>query len=146
METPSTIITRLWDRSISRMATRKDSKRPTEKSSQQFSEEIPMKIRKSSLHLLCAVLAFTFVTAAQAPKLTFKFTTLDVKGANSTQIFGIGDSGAAVGDYVDSAGATHGVVISGKKVTTIDNPKATGGTFCYNVNSSGTIVGYYIAS
>src|SRR5271154_210166 len=102
---------------------------------------------KRNVGLLAVVLAFTFATTAQdAPKLTFKFQTVNVKGASETDIYGIGDSGAAVGSYTDSSGTVHGLKLVGKKATNIDDPNATSGTFCYNINASGAIVGYYLGS
>lgn len=97
---------------------------------------------------LLVVLAISFAaTAQETSKLSFKFTTINVKGSQETDIYGIGNSGAVVGSYVDKNGIEHGLMLAGGKATNIDNPKGTGGTFCYNINTtSGAIVGYYLNS
>src|SRR5579863_8162445 len=106
-----------------------------------------MTSRNSMLKMMAAILTLSLAAIAQdAPKLTFKYKTVDVKSASQTQIFGVANSGAMVGTYIDSAGTTHGLLISKGKATNIDDPSATAGTFCYNMNSKGAIVGYYIGS
>ena len=50
--------------------------------------------------------------------------------------------GITVGYYQDSSGHSHGIVVYGSKVVTINYPKASD-TFPLGINLSGTIVGYY---
>ena len=103
-----------------------------------------MKNCKPVLRVLAGALTFACTaTAADAPKLTFKFTTINVKGSQSTNTFAINNEGVMVGIYIDSSGILHGLKLVGGKATNIDDPKATQGTYCYGINSSGAIVGAY---
>ena len=105
-----------------------------------------MKWGTTLARVLLVVLTFIFVaTAADAPKLTFKFTTVKVKGAQDTRVFGTNNAGTMVGAYVDSGGVDHGFMLKGGKVTTIDDPNGTG-TNCLGINTAGDVVGYYINS
>src|SRR5689334_15936616 len=97
------------------------------------------------LTVLTAILTFGFVAKAEAPKLTFKFTAVNVKGAQDTRVFGTNKPGVLVGWYIDSAGNSHGMMIKGKTVTTIDNPKGTN-TQGVGINLAGDIVGFYTNS
>src|SRR5580704_7577969 len=109
-----------------------------------------MKNCKSVICLLVFALAFTVVaaTAADAPPLTFKFTKASVPGASTTSAGGINNSGQSVGSYTDSSGVAHGYILKGKKVTTLDDPKATAGTTgASNIQYNGTaVVGVYTNS
>jgi uncharacterized membrane protein len=106
-----------------------------------------MKTRKRLLRALAGVLTFACIaTAANAPKLTFKFTTINVKGSEETDTYAINNAGVIVGDYIDSSGKMHGLKLVGRKVTNIDDPNATGGTICNDINSSDAIVGSYVNS
>ena len=92
------------------------------------------------------VLTLIFVAiAADAPKLTFKFTTIQLKGAQDTRVFGTNNAGVMVGAYVDSGGVDHGFMLKAGKVTTIDDPKGTN-TNCLGINTAGDVVGWYVAS
>ena len=103
-----------------------------------------MKNCKPVLRVLAGVLTFACIaTAVDAPKLSFKFTTINVKGSRETDTYAINNDGVIVGTYVDSSGTLHGLKLVGGKAINIDDPKATGGTYCYGINSSGVIVGAY---
>ena len=92
------------------------------------------------------VLAFMIAaSAASAPKLTFKFTTVRVPGALSTAVGGINNAGVMVGQYQAGKGTTRGFMRDGDKWTRIDHPGGSQ-TICRNVNSSGAIVGNYVNS
>jgi probable HAF family extracellular repeat protein len=95
------------------------------------------------------VLMFTvqMATAADEPPLAFKFTTVNVPGATQTFPGGINNAGVVVGGYEDSSQVFHGYILSGKKLTKLDDPKGIG-TLCSNLAPDGAIavVGYYIAS
>ena len=96
------------------------------------------------LFALLAILPLAVLAEGATPAPpNFKFTTMNVPGSISTQLFGINNSGSIVGDYADSAGIWHGVLISGGKNKTIDHPSAVVGTFLYSINSTGTIAGFY---
>ena len=92
--------------------------------------------------LACAVAA----TAADAPTLTFAFTKANVPGAMQTGPSGINNAGVMVGGYVDKNSVSHGYILEGKKLTTLDDPKAMAGTTGpENLNPDGAIsvVGVY---
>jgi len=109
-----------------------------------------MEDRKSILCLLALMLAFTVAAvAADAPPLKFKFAKASVPGAMSTEPGGINNAGVSVGLYVDSTGVGHGYILSGKKLTTLDDPNATAGTTAgSNLNPDGavSVVGSYTSS
>ena len=89
---------------------------------------------KGSVCLLLAILPFAAVALAlDAPKLTFKFTTVQVKNAQDTRVYGVNNAGVMVGQYIDSAGVAHGMTLVGNKVTTLDDPSGSS-TFCYAIN------------
>ena len=74
-----------------------------------FREEQTMKNCRAVGWLLMVILVFVFAaTAADEPKLTFKFTTVQLKGAQDTRVFGTNNLGVMVGAYVDSGGVSHG--------------------------------------
>jgi probable HAF family extracellular repeat protein len=93
---------------------------------------------------------FAMVAAAQDnPTLTFKFAKDNVPGATATEPGGINNAGVSVGLYTDSGGTSHGYILSGKKVTTLDDPNAaTGTTGGSNLNPDGavSVVGSYTSA
>ena len=95
--------------------------------------------------LACAVAA----TAADAPKLTFAFSKANVPGAMQTGLSGINNIGVTVGSYVDENSVSHGYILDGIKMTTLDDPKGLpGSTVAENLNPDGAIsvVGVYYNS
>ena len=105
-----------------------------------------MKNGRTVSPVLLVVLTFVLLATAEgAPKLTFKFTTIEVKGAQDTRVFGTNDAGVMVGAYVDSSGVDHGFMLKGGKVTTLDDSKGTT-TNCLGINLAGDLVGYYLNS
>lgn len=104
-----------------------------------------MKHLSCAMRLTAAILVVFCLTAgAEAPTLKFNFTTIDVPGALETWVEGINNSGAMVGQYIDSSGHSHGFKLIGSKVTNIDDPN--GGTSCEGINLKGDIVGYWVKS
>jgi hypothetical protein len=98
---------------------------------------------KAVARVLMVILTLIFAaTAADAPKITFKFTTIQVKGAQDTRVFGTNNAAVMVGAYIDSSGLDHGFMLKGGKVTTIDDPSGSN-TNCNGVNSAGDVVGFY---
>jgi len=84
--------------------------------------------------------------AGDAPKLTFTFSKANVPGAMQTGPSGINNAGVMVGEYVDKNSVSHGYILNGKKLTTLDDPKAMAGTTgAENLNPNGAIsvVGAY---
>jgi len=103
-----------------------------------------MKNRKYVLSVLIVTLAVLVVAiTAYAASYKFKFHDVTVTGANETDTYGINNSLQIAGDYLDTAGVIHGVIIKGKKATTIDDPSGTN-TVAQGINSKGVAVGYYI--
>jgi len=110
--------------------------------------------------MLCAfgfVLVFTVVaaSAADAPKLTFKFAQTNVPGALETEPSAINNAGVIVGQYEDSAFVWHGYILKGCnrqygtecRWRTLDDPNGTGGinTGAYGIQYNGTaVVGEYL--
>src|SRR5579862_9932821 len=102
--------------------------------------------RKMVVHAGFVVLVFALVAAAaNAPTLTFKFTTIEVKGAQDTRVFGVNNAGVMVGAYIDSSGISHGFMLKSGKVKTLDNSEGSN-TNCAGVNKADDIAGYYVNS
>lgn len=95
---------------------------------------------KKSILGVSAVLMFVAVGIAAAPPLTFTFADVHAnKTATETDTFAINDFGTKAGDYVDSAGVQHAMIL-GKTLTTVDHQDCTtSGGF-----SSGAIAFYGI--
>ena len=83
--------------------------------------------------------------AADLSKVTFHFKNIAIPGALFTTAAGVNNAGTIVGNYVDASGITHGFMLSGTSVTTIDDPNGIA-TYCEGINSSGAIVGEYTRS
>ena len=75
----------------------------------------------------------------------FTLSTVKVPGNQQAQLLGVNNSGVTVGAYVNSKGLERGLMISGGKVTNIDDSKGVT-TDCFSVNSAGDIVGLYTDS
>ncbi len=103
---------------------------------------------KRSILGVLIVLTFVAVYTAAAPTLTFTYS--DVKAnstAQETDTYAVNDAGVIAGDYVDSAGVQHAMILNGKKLTTVDNKDCsatTGSTGIqfYGINSAGTAAGW----
>lgn len=105
-----------------------------------------MRIVRSGFGLLIGIFALEgMAAAADTTAATFHFEEIIVPGSLFTTATGINNSGAIVGYYVDTRGITHGFLLSGSTVTTIDDPNGTA-TLCKGINSSGAIVGEYTQS
>jgi len=76
-------------------------------------------------------------------RLTFKFSTADVRGEYQTQVE-INNNGEMVGYYQDAKGYSHGYTLNGKKLTRQNHPKGTN-TLATGTNFNGPvkIVGSY---
>jgi len=105
-------------------------------------------VKKSILGALI-VLMFVAVGIAAAPPLTFTFSDVHAnKTATETDTFAVNNAGAIAGDYVDSAGIQHGMILAGKKLTTVNHPNCTtsGGypaaIAFYGINSAGAAAGF----
>jgi hypothetical protein len=102
---------------------------------------------KRSIFGVLIVLTFVAVGIAAAPPLTFTFSdVIATKTALETDSYAVNDNGAIAGDYVDSAGVQHGMVLKGKKLTSYDYSKCTGGIAAFGINASGDSAGWCIGS
>lgn len=91
------------------------------------------------------VLALVFLSVGEAaapPALKFTFKDVVVPGATETDSYAINDNGVITGDYIDSSGVQHGMILKGKKVTTIDNPNCTSLLSFYGINSARALAGW----
>lgn len=90
------------------------------------------------------VLTFVAVGIAAAPPLKFTFSdVIATKTALETDSYAINNAGAIAGDYIDSAGVQHGMVLAGKKLTTYDYKKCTGGGIAaFGINTKGDSAGW----
>jgi probable HAF family extracellular repeat protein len=95
----------------------------------------------------CAIAALCLVTVATtgagaARSLTF--ITIDFPGAILTNAQGINAQGEIVGGYTDTAGRSHGFLLSGGQFQSIDVPNARA-TLARGIGPGGDIVGSYVA-
>ena len=106
-------------------------------------------MKKSILGVL-VVLMFVAVGIAAAPPLTFTFSDVHAnKTATETDTFSVNNAGMIAGDYVDSAGVQHAMILAGKKLTTVNHVNCTtsGGypaaIAFYGINKSGAAAGFW---
>ena len=108
-----------------------------------------MKTIKLMLCVFGFLLLFTIVaaSAADAPKLTFTFTNVNLHGEFQTQVAEINNNGVMVGGYQDAKGYFHGYILDGKKLTRLNHPRGTN-TVATGTNFNGPIkvVGSYTNS
>ncbi|HEX8813992.1 MAG TPA: hypothetical protein VF753_00675 [Terriglobales bacterium] len=104
--------------------------------------------RQNSWILGGLALAFIALTAAaEAPTLKFTFSDVNAPGATETDTYGINNAGVIAGDWVDSAGVQHGMVLTAKKLLSPTNktctttPGSTSIAF-YAINSADVAVGW----
>lgn len=104
---------------------------------------------KRSILGVLLVLTFVAVGIAAAPPLTFTFSDVHAtKTALETDTYGVNNAGVIAGDYVDSASVQHGMILAGKKLTTVDNKNCSAttvgidGISFYAINSAGTAAGW----
>jgi uncharacterized membrane protein len=72
---------------------------------------------------------------------SYKFKTIDIPGETQTALFA--DAGGTIlGSGISSPGDTSCTLIKGKTYTVIADPNGDA-TWCYNIRSAGTVVGYY---
>ena len=85
-----------------------------------------------------ALMAFPAIAAAQGPPYTYQ--TLRYPGSTNTEVYGLTNSGMAVGTYTDAAGVTHGFKYEAGTYSIVDFPGATHSNVL-GVNNLGHIVG-----
>jgi len=107
-----------------------------------------MQSRKTVIGVLLLVLCVS-VGIAAAPTLTFVFRDVQaILTAQETDTYGINNTRAIAGDYVDKAGVQHAVILGGiNAFLPVDRadcsgaPGATGIAF-YGINSAGVAAGW----
>jgi hypothetical protein len=102
---------------------------------------------KSFFALLALVAVFVSVGTAAAPPLKFTFKDVVAGKAAETDSYAINNKGVIAGDYVDSSGVQHGMILAGKKVTTADRADCTTTAAStsiqfYGINSAGVAAGW----
>jgi len=108
-------------------------------------------VKRSILGVLL-VLTFVAVGLAAATPLTFTYSDVHANStALETDTYGVNNAGVIVGDYVDSKSVQHGMILAGKKLTTVDNKACSaisglGGISFYGVNSLGAVAGWCTSS
>jgi len=97
------------------------------------------------LGLFVLVLAYASVGTAAAPPLTFTFSDVLVPGAMEVDSYAVNNAGVIAGDYIDSNGVQHGMILTGKKLTTVDDKDCASAISFYANNNKGEAVGWCIA-
>jgi uncharacterized membrane protein len=106
-----------------------------------------MKIPKFLFVLFVCTLIAATAMAQDVPTLTIKCADVkSVKGALETDSYAINNKAVIAGDYVDSAGIQHGMILNKKVVTTFDGPPGSSGTAAYGINTASAVVGWYLNS
>ena len=109
---------------------------------------------KRSILGVSLVLMFVAVNIAAAPLLTFTFSDVHAnKTAMETDSFAVNNAAVIAGDYVDSSGVQHAMILAGTKLTTVDHKDCvtTGGFSAgaiafYGINSAGAAAGWCVNS
>jgi probable HAF family extracellular repeat protein len=109
---------------------------------------------KSAFTLVALLLALLSLSAAAvAPTLTFTFKDVKAPGATETDSYAINNAGTIAGDYVDSSGTQHGMILSAKgKLTSFDNKicqntgGVTGSTAVFGINKSNAVAGWCLST
>jgi probable HAF family extracellular repeat protein len=105
---------------------------------------------KRSIFGIAIVLALVAVGIAAAPPLTFTFKDVHAsKTAQETDSYAINNSCMIAGDYVDSAGLQHPMILAGKKLTKADHKNCSSSPGVtpafYGLNNLGVAAGYCLS-
>jgi len=99
-----------------------------------------MRITRGSLATVaCLVLA---MSTLQGDRRSFAYSEVIVPGATMTNAAGINAGGHIVGTYKDAKNISHGYLLAGDQLTTIDYPNAAA-TEARGIGPGGAIVGIY---
>jgi hypothetical protein len=93
---------------------------------------------------------FVAVGIAAAPPLTFTFSDVHAnRTAMETDSFAVNNTGMIAGDFVDAKNVQHGMILAGKKLTSVNRANCvTSGGFnagaiaFYGINSAGAAAGW----
>ena len=94
------------------------------------------------------VLTFVAVGIAAAPPLTFTFSDVHAnKTATETDSYAVNNFGTIAGDYLDTNGVQHGMLL-GKKTTfaTLDYNKCQSSIAAYGINNTCSVAGWCIGT
>jgi probable HAF family extracellular repeat protein len=97
-------------------------------------------VRNISSMIFCVSLTCGTVRASDPQ---FTFVSFDYPGAASTAPQGVNAHREVVGGYTDTAGKTHGFLLSGGSYTSLDFPGALV-TLARGINNQGEIVGQHV--
>jgi hypothetical protein len=96
---------------------------------------------------LLAATLLAALPACNAAAQSYKYKTITDGKTMQTSMHDINAAGTAVGGVFAALGDVRNcIILNGKKITTISDPNGTGGTECWGISSSGTIVGDYVDS
>jgi uncharacterized membrane protein len=103
-------------------------------------------------NLILALFAVVLTTAltvssAQEPASVSKFKDINAPGAIETDTNAINNGGVIAGDYEDSSGIQHGMILNGKKLTSVDrknclNTHSFTSISFYGINDKNVVVGW----
>lgn len=105
-----------------------------------------MKNKRLFLPILLGSLLLAANVAAQTANVTIKCKDAKVKGASETDSYAVNNAGVIAGDYLDSTGNQHGMILDGKKLTTFEAPAGGNTIAAYGINSSNIVAGWYVDS
>lgn len=105
-----------------------------------------MKIRRLFTCFFVLSVTLMAVSAVAEPLVTFKFVDVKVKGAIQTDSYAVNKAGVIAGDYIDSSGVQHGLILNKGVVTKFDGPGGSTLIAAYGINSSNAVVGWYLNS
>src|SRR2546427_25741 len=102
-------------------------------------------VRRTNIYLLVLGMLAILVSPRLVSAQQGAFLTINIPGASATNFFGINDAGQIVGMYSDPSGTSHGFLLTGSSVTTIDAPAGivTNRIEARGINRTGQIVGTY---
>lgn len=106
-----------------------------------------MKMKRSVFYVVLACSLIATIAFAE-DQLTIKCADVKVpiKGALETDSYAVNNKMYIAGDYIDSGGVQHGLILKGKVVTKFDGPPGSSTIAAYGINSSNTAVGWYLNS
>jgi uncharacterized membrane protein len=105
-----------------------------------------MKIRRLLTCFFVLAITLMAVSAVAEPLVTFKFVDVKVTGATQTDSYAVNNTGVIAGDYIDSSGVQHGLILNKGVVTKFDGPGGSTQIAAYGINSSNAVVGWYLNS
>jgi uncharacterized membrane protein len=105
-----------------------------------------MKIRRLLTCFFVLAVTLMAVSTVAQPPVTFKFVDVKVTGAIQTDSYAVNKAGVIAGDYIDSSGVQHGLILNKGVVTKFDGPGGSTQIAAYGINSSNAVVGWYLNS